>query len=232
MILQINNLKKYYGEGQNRTCVLKGIDMRAAKSSVNVILGPSGSGKSTLLNIIGGIDTLDDGDVIVDGDSLRALKKREFEIYRRKNIGFVFQSYNLVPNLTVIENIEVCQQLASNPIDITELIGTLGISDHKHKFPRQLSGGQQQRTAIARALVKNPPLLLCDEPTGALDYESSKGTLKLLDTVNKKYGTTMVIVTHNQAIALMAHQVLRMRDGLIVDQQVNESPASAEDIEW
>ncbi|PYG87472.1 putative ABC transport system ATP-binding protein [Ruminiclostridium sufflavum DSM 19573] len=232
MYLEIRNLKKYYGEGESRTEVLKGISCSIGKGQICVLLGPSGSGKSTLLNMIGGIEKIDEGEIIVDGKPLANLEKRELSRYRRNELGFVFQFYNLVPNLTVKENIEVCEYLSKSPLPIDELIKTLGLWEHKDKFPNQLSGGQQQRCAIGRALVKNPGILLCDEPTGALDYKTSKEILELIETVNKKFNTTIIIVTHNDAIKNMAHKVMKLHDGMIKKEYINESLVSAGDLEW
>jgi putative ABC transport system ATP-binding protein len=196
------------------------------------ILGPSGSGKSTLLNVIGGLDRIDSGEVLVNGNEISNMNNKDLSLYRRDNLGFIFQFYNLVPNLTVKENIEVCEYLTKSPLDLNELLHTLGLWEHKDKFPKQLSGGQQQRTAIARALIKNPKLLLCDEPTGALDYKTSKEILALLEEVNTHYGTTMLIVTHNNAIQDMVHKVIKIRDGQIVKDIENENRLTAAEISW
>ncbi len=232
MFLEIKDLKKYYGEKENRVCVLKGINLEIEKGSIVVVLGPSGSGKSTLLNIIGGLEKADEGRVTVEGRLISQEGDSQIAKYRRDLVGFIFQSYNLIPNLTVKENIELCQKLGDHSIDIHELIRLLGLADHKNKFPRHLSGGQQQRTAIARAIVKNPKLLLCDEPTGALDYETSKDTLRLLETVRKQYGTTILMVTHNEAIGKMADQIFKLSDGEIAREIRVEHPLSADEIEW
>ena len=232
MFLEIRDLKKYYGEKENRVCVLKGINLEIEKGSIVVVLGPSGSGKSTLLNIIGGREKADEGRVTVEGRRISQEGDSQIAKYRRDLVGFIFQSYNLIPNLTVKENIELCQKLGDHSIDIHELIRLLGLTDHKNKFPRHLSGGQQQRTAIARAIVKNPKLLLCDEPTGALDYETSKDTLRLLETVRKQYGTTILMVTHNEAIGKMADQIFKLSDGEIAREIRVEHPLSADEIEW
>ena len=232
MFVEIKSLKKYYGEKENKISVLKGIDMTIDEGSIVVVLGPSGSGKSTILNIIGGLETPDEGSVVVDGKKISGKSSAEISRYRREMIGFVFQSYNLIPNLTVKENIEICQKLGDHVIDINELMKLLGLSEHKNKFPRHLSGGQQQRTAIARAIVKNPKLLLCDEPTGALDYETSKDTLRLLETIRKKYGTTILMVTHNEAIGKMADKIFRISGGEIAKEIRVENPQSVDEIEW
>lgn len=232
MFLQIRNLKKSYGNKENKVTVLHGINLEVKKGAVCVLLGPSGSGKSTLLNIIGGIDTADSGEIIIDGSVLQGMKDKELTLYRRNHLGYVFQAYNLIPDLTVKENIEVGAYLSENPLDIDELLEVLGLSSHKDKIPGQLSGGQQQRTAIGRAIVKNPDILLCDEPTGALDYKTSKEILALIDRVNKKYGNTVIIVTHNDAIKNMADQVVKLRDGSVRKNVYNEIRVPAEELEW
>ncbi len=231
MYLEVNGLKKAYGSGSNLNQVLKGVSTKVEKGNMCVIQGTSGSGKSTFLNCIGGLDTIDSGSVKVDGKEIAGLSSEKLSDYRRDNLGFIFQFYNLVPNLTVRENIQVCEYLASDPLDIDELMETLGLTEHSRKFPSQLSGGQQQRCAIARALIKNPKLLLCDEPTGALDSKTSREILKLLETVNEKYGTTMLIVTHNNSIRNMVHQVIFIKDGLIVKDQINSVRVPAEELE-
>ena len=232
MFLQVKNLKKSYGEGSNRLEVLKGIDFSVEKGNICVLLGPSGCGKSTLLNIIGGIDTADSGSIIIDGDRTEDMKERALTLYRRKHLGYIFQMYNLIPNLSVKENIEVGAYLSDNPLDIDDLLKTLGLYEYQNNLPNQLSGGQQQRTAIGRAIVKNPDILLCDEPTGALDYNTSKEILKLIETVNHKYGNTIVMVTHNDAIKDMADRVVKLRDGMIRRNYQNEQKIPAADLEW
>ncbi len=212
--------------------VLKGIDLEIEKGEFCVLLGPSGSGKSTLLNIIGGIDSADSGEISIRGEGMSAMNDRKLTAYRRNHLGYVFQMYNLIPNLTVRENIEVGAYLAKNPLDVNDLMQTLGLYEHRNKRPNQLSGGQQQRTAIGRAIVKNPDILLCDEPTGALDYNTSKEILKLIETVNQKYGNTIIMVTHNDAIRYMADRVVRLRDGKIRDITRNETKVAAQDLEW
>ena len=202
------------------------------KGEICVLLGPSGSGKSTLLNIIGGIDDADSGYVSINDEKTKDMKESELTKYRRKHLGYVFQMYNLIPNLNVKENIEVGAYLSDSPLDIDELLNTLGLSEHKYKLPNQLSGGQQQRTAIGRAIVKNPDILLCDEPTGALDYHTSKEILKLIEDVNKKYGNTVIMVTHNDAIQNMADRVIKLRDGEIMDNIVNKNKIQAASLEW
>ena len=232
MFLEIHELKKGYGSGENRTEVLQGIDFTVNKGEICVLLGPSGSGKSTLLNIIGGIDTADSGYVSVNGEKTRDMSEKTLTRYRRKHLGYVFQMYNLIPNLNVKENIEVGAYLSDSPLDIDDLLHTLGLYEHRHKLPNQLSGGQQQRTAIGRAIVKNPDILLCDEPTGALDYHTSKEILKLIGDVNQKYGNTVIMVTHNDAIKNMADRVVKLRDGAIRKNYCNETKIAAEDLEW
>ncbi len=232
MFLQVSNIFKSYGEGENRTEVLKGIDFSCEKGELCVLLGPSGCGKSTLLNIIGGIDTPDSGDILIDGEGMEGMAENKLTIYRRQHLGYVFQMYNLIPNLTVRENIEVGAYLSKNPLDTEEILETLGLMAHADKLPNQLSGGQQQRTSIGRAIVKNPDILLCDEPTGALDYNTSKEILKLIETVNRQYHSTVIMVTHNDAISRMADRVIRLRDGKIRSNQMNDSKEAAEDLEW
>lgn len=232
MFLTVKDLKKSYGSTSNKVEVLKGINFEVEKGEICVLLGPSGSGKSTLLNIIGGIDDADLGYVSIDSEKTKDMKEKELTRYRRKHLGYVFQMYNLIPNLNVKENIEVGAYLSDSPLDINELLNTLGLYEHRHKLPNQLSGGQQQRTAIGRAIVKNPDILLCDEPTGALDYHTSKEILKLIEDVNKKYGNTVIMVTHNDAIQNMAGRVIKLRDGQIRDNIVNNSKVSAADLEW
>ena len=232
MYLQLDNIKKSYGEGENKNEVLKGITCGVEKGHICVLLGPSGSGKSTLLNIIGGIDSADSGSVIINNEKLESYSDKQLTLYRRKHLGYVFQSYNLIPNLTVRENIEVGAYLSDSPLPIDDLIETLGLTKHQHKIPSQLSGGQQQRTAIGRAIVKNPDILLCDEPTGALDYNTSKEILKLIETVNQKYGSTVIMVTHNDAIKSMADRVVKLRDGVIRKNELNTAKVAAEDLEW
>ncbi|MEI3176832.1 MAG: ABC transporter ATP-binding protein [Lachnospiraceae bacterium] len=231
MFLEIHELKKGYGSGENRTEVLQGIDFTVNKGEICVLLGPSGSGKSTLLNIIGGIDTADSGYVSVNGEKTGDMSEKTLTRYRRKHLGYVFQMYNLIPNLNVKENIEVGAYLSDSPLDIDDLLHTLGLYEHRHKLPNQLSGGQQ-RTSIGRAIVKNPDILLCDEPTGALDYHTSKEILKLIEDVNQKYGNTVIMVTHNDAIKNMADRVVKLRDGAIRKNYCNETKIAAEDLEW
>lgn len=230
--LVVNGLKKHYGNGEARVQVLDGITTTVNRGEVCVMLGPSGSGKSTFLNLIGGLEDADGGSISVGDCDLTSLSNKTLGEYRRRELGFVFQFYNLVPDLTIKENIEVTAHLSINPLPMEELLRSLGLWEHRNKFPRQVSGGQQQRCAIGRALVKNPGLILCDEPTGALDYKTSKEVLELMERVNQKYGCTLVIVTHNAAIARMADRVLRLRDGHLVKDEVNESPVPASELDW
>ena len=232
MYLEINNLYKGFGEADSRVEVLKDISFGVEKGEICVMLGPSGSGKSTLLNIVGGIESADCGSVRVGEDELEAMNEKKLSGYRRKHLGYIFQSYNLIGNLTVKENIEVGGYLTDDPLPLDDLIKKLGLWDHKDKVPNQISGGQQQRTAIGRAMIKNPDILLCDEPTGSLDYSTSKDILKLIEEVNAEYGNTVVMVTHNDAIKNMADRVIRLRDGRIGDIAVNKTKLKAEDLEW
>lgn len=230
--LVVEGLAKHYGDGEARMQVLDGITTTVNRGEICVMLGPSGSGKSTFLNLIGGLEGADGGSISVGGIELTALPSKDLGEYRRRELGFVFQFYNLVPDLTIKENIEVTAHLSSNPLPMEELLRSLGLWEHRNKFPRQVSGGQQQRCAIGRALVKNPGLILCDEPTGALDYKTSKEVLELMEHVNRKYGCTLVIVTHNAAIARMADRVLRLRDGRLAEDEVNNSPVPASELDW
>ena len=232
MFLEISDLKKSFGEGDSKVQVLKGIDLNVDKGEICVLLGPSGSGKSTLLNIIGGIDSPDSGYVSINGEKMVDMTEKRLTRYRREHLGYVFQMYNLIPNLNIKENIEVGAYLSDNPLNIDDLLHTLGLYEHRHKLPNQLSGGQQQRTSIGRALVKNPDILLCDEPTGALDYSTSKEILKLIEDVNRKYGNTVIMVTHNDAIKEMADTVVKLRDGKIQKAYRNENKISAEELDW
>lgn len=230
--LQISGLKKSFGSGENRTEVLRGLDFTVTKGEICVLLGPSGSGKSTLLNIIGGIDNADSGYIAINGEKTVDMDEKTLTQYRRKHLGYVFQMYNLIPNLNVKENVEVGAYLSDSPLDVDDILKTLGLYEHRHKLPNQLSGGQQQRTSIGRAIVKNPDILLCDEPTGALDYKTSKEILKLIEDVNQKYGNTVIMVTHNDAIKNMADRVIKLRDGMIRKNVVNDVKISAMDLDW
>ena len=232
VFLEIKNIKKHFGEGESRVEVLKGIDIEIEKGEFCALLGPSGSGKSTLLNIIGGIDAADEGYISINGEKTADMNEKALTLYRRKHLGYIFQMYNLIPNLNIKENIEVGAYLSDNPLDVDDLLKTLGLYEHRHKLPNQLSGGQQQRTAIGRAIVKNPDILLCDEPTGALDYNTSKEILQLIEDVNKKYGNTIIMVTHNDAIKQMADRVVKLRDGMIRKNYLNETKLTAAELDW
>ncbi len=232
VFLEIKNIKKHFGEGESRVEVLKGIDIEIEKGEFCVLLGPSGSGKSTLLNIIGGIDAADEGYISINGEKTADMNEKALTLYRRKHLGYIFQMYNLIPNLNIKENIEVGAYLSDKPLDVDDLLKTLGLYEHRHKLPNQLSGGQQQRTAIGRAIVKNPDILLCDEPTGALDYNTSKEILQLIEDVNKKYGNTIIMVTHNDAIKQMADRVVKLRDGMIRKNYLNETRLTAAELDW
>ena len=230
--LEVRDIYKSYGTGDSKQEVLRGTEFSVAKGEFCVLLGPSGSGKSTLLNIIGGIDNADSGFISINGEKLKDMNDKALTNYRRKHLGYVFQLYNLIPNLNVKENIEVGAYLSDNPLDIDDLLHTLGLFEHRYKLPNQLSGGQQQRTSIGRAIVKNPSILLCDEPTGALDYNTSKEILGLIENVNKRYGNTIIMVTHNEAISQMADHTIKLRDGVVRKNIVNENKLTAEELEW
>ena len=232
VFLEIKNIKKHFGEGESRVEVLKGIDIEIENGEFCVLLGPSGSGKSTLLNIIGGIDAADEGYISINGEKTADMNEKALTLYRRNHLCYIFQMYNLIPNLNIKENIEVGAYLSDNPLDVDDLLKTLGLYEHRHKLPNQLSGGQQQRTAIGRAIVKNPDILLCDEPTGALDYNTSKEILQLIEDVYKKYGNTIIMVTHNDAIKQMADRVVKLRDGMIRKNYLNETKLTAAELDW
>lgn len=232
MLLSLKNIHKSFRNGETSIEVLKGIDLDIEKGSVNVMLGPSGSGKSTLLNIIGAIEPIDSGSVVMQGETLEKMKEKALTEYRRKYLGYVFQSYNLIQSLTVRENIEVGAYLGSNPLNSDGLIKSLGLWDHKDKFPVQLSGGQMQRTSIGRAIIKNPALLLCDEPTGALDYGTSKEIIKLLEDINEEYKTTILMVTHNTELAKIADRIVTLHDGKIGSDVKNEEKIDATKLNW
>ncbi len=232
MFIEIKDIKKSYGSGDNKVQVLKGINISIEKGEFCVLLGPSGSGKSTLLNIIGGIDDADSGYISINGEKTENMNEKALTEYRRKHLGYIFQMYNLIPNLNIKENIETGAYLSDKPLDVDEILKTLGLYEHRHKLPSHLSGGQQQRCSIGRAIVKNPDILLCDEPTGALDYNTSKEILKLIETVNQKYNTTIIMVTHNEAIKDMADKVVKLRDGMVRKEIVNEKKLSAEELDW
>jgi putative ABC transport system ATP-binding protein len=230
--VRIEDLSKHYGDGDAKVEVLRGVTTTIDKGEVCVLLGPSGSGKSTFLNLVGGLEPADGGTIVIGDTKLTTLSDHKLVEYRRWQLGFVFQFYNLVSDLTIRENVEVCEYLSPNPLPLDELLRSLGLWEHRNKFPSQVSGGQQQRCAIGRALVKNPSLLLCDEPTGALDYNTSKEILELMEQVNQQYGCTIVIVTHNDAIQHMAHRILRLRDGMLVEDQRNDDVWPAATLEW
>ena len=230
--LDVTDIKRSFGSGDTKQDVLKGINFTVAKGEFCVLLGPSGSGKSTLLNILGGIDSADSGQIIINGDRLADMNEKNLTMYRRKHLGYVFQMYNLIPDLNVKENIETGAYLSDSPLDIDELLKILGLYEHRHKLPNQLSGGQQQRVSIGRAIVKNPDILLCDEPTGALDYTTSKEILSLIEAVNKKYGNTVIMVTHNEAIRLMADHIIKLRDGVIRHDNITKNKITAAELEW
>lgn len=230
--VEVRDLRKGYGDGDSHVTVLEGLSTTVNRGEVCVLLGPSGSGKSTFLNLLGGLEAADAGLIRVGDDVLTDMSERSLGEYRRRQLGFVFQFYNLVADLTIRENIEVCHYLGTQPLDVDELLASLGLWEQRDKFPRQVSGGQQQRCAIGRALVKNPGLLLCDEPTGALDYKTSKEILALMEQVNRTYGCTIVIVTHNDAIKHMAHRIMRLRDGRLVEDAPNPHVMHAADLSW
>ena len=232
MFLEVKDLNKGFGDKTNRIEVLKNLSLNVEKGEFCVLLGPSGSGKSTLLNILGGIDYPDVGEVKINGEKMNSLNSKKLTMFRRNHLGYVFQMYNLIPDLTVRENIEVGAYLSKKPLNLDELIETLGLKEHQDKLPSQLSGGQQQRTSIGRAIIKNPDILLCDEPTGALDYNTSKEILKLIEKVNQKYGSTVIMVTHNDAIKYMSDRIVRLRDGQILKNYLNDKKVKAEDLEW
>ena len=213
MFIEIKNAKKSYGKGEAQVNAMDGINLSLEKGKIYAILGPSGSGKSTILNMLGGLDNIDSGTITVDGTELTKLSKKQMCEYRRKSVGFVFQFYNLIPDLTVRENVQSVKDISDDPFDIDEMLEALGIKDYAGRFPRELSGGQQQRVAIARALVKNPKILLCDELTGALDSKSSRMVLGFLEKIHEKYATTIIIVTHNEAISQMTDVIIRVQDG-------------------
>ncbi len=230
--LQIINLKKRFGEGSAGVNVLNGVDMSVEKGEICAVLGPSGSGKSTLLNLIGGLDRADSGKIVIDGTNIAVLNEKKLSDFRRDFLGFVFQFYNLVPNLTVKENIQLGEYLSKNPLDMDEILAVLGLEEVQNRFPNELSGGQQQRCSIGRALIKNPKLLLCDEPTGALDYKTSKDILALTEKINRNYKTTVIIVTHNREISRMCGKTVNIKDGIVYKTEINTDIVHAEKLEW
>lgn len=231
MFIDIKDARKHYGEGETLVNALDGVSLSLGEGRICVILGPSGSGKSTLLNMIGGLDSLDSGEITISGRNISRSDKKKMTDYRREDVGFVFQFYNLIPDLTVQENIQVVADIAKQPMDIEEVMKALDIDKYKNHFPKELSGGQQQRVAIARALIKNPKILLCDELTGALDSKSSRNVLKFIEKVNEQFKTTIIIITHNEAIADMADTVIRIKDGQVASCIDNNSKHSAEELE-
>ena len=231
MFIDIKDARKHYGEGETLVNALDGVSLSLGEGKIYVILGPSGSGKSTLLNMIGGLDSLDSGEIIISGRNISRSDKKKMTDYRREDVGFVFQFYNLIPDLTVQENIQVVADIAKQPMDIEEVMKALDIDKYKNRFPKELSGGQQQRVAIARALIKNPKILLCDELTGALDSKSSRNVLKFIEKVNEQFKTTIIIITHNEAIANMADTVIRIKDGQVASCTNNGNKRSAEELE-
>ncbi len=230
--IEFQDVKKIYKTGDVEVHALDGADFSIEKRELCVILGQSGAGKTTLLNILGGMDTLTSGTVLLDGQEISSFREKELANYRRSDVGFVFQFYNLIPNLTAIENVEMASQLVAEPMDPDTILEDVGLADRKKNFPAQLSGGEQQRVAIARAVAKNPKLLLCDEPTGALDYQTGKSILRLLAQMSTEKHMTVVIITHNSTLAAMANRVIRIKNGRIVSNEVNTDPKSIEDIEW
>ncbi|MDO4746008.1 MAG: ABC transporter ATP-binding protein [Bacillota bacterium] len=226
------NVSKIYKTGDVEVNALKGVDFEIEKGEICVVVGQSGAGKTTLLNILGGMDTLTGGKVLLDGRDISALNEKEMAKYRRFDIGFVFQFYNLIPNLTALENVEIASQLSPKPLNSRKVMEVVGLKERMNNFPAQLSGGEQQRVAIARALAKNPKLLLCDEPTGALDYETGKAILKLLQETSRRTGMTVVIITHNSALTAMADRVVRVKNGTVASVTLNDNPTPVELIEW
>ena len=232
MFLVVKNLNKSYGTNENKISVLKDINFSLEKGVLCTLLGPSGSGKSTLLNAIGGLEKIDSGSIEINEYEISSLKQNALSNFRRKYLGFIFQFYNLIPDLTVTENIQVGSFIHNDPMDIEKLIKDLGLWEHKNKYPRQLSGGQQQRCAIGRALIKKPEILLCDEPTGALDYKTSKDILSLLQRINKEYKTTIILATHNEEITKMSNITIRLKDGIICQEIENDKVMDAQELEW
>ena len=230
--IKFENVKKSYGNGNAQINALDGVGFEINKGEFCILLGSSGAGKTTLLNMLGGMDTVTSGNIEFDGRVVSDFNKRELIEYRRHDVGFVFQFYNLIPNLTALENVEIAAQLCKNPIPAKEALDMVGLTERAGNFPAQLSGGEQQRVAIARALAKNPRLLLCDEPTGALDYVTGKAVLKLLYDLSKERGTTVIIITHNQAIAPMADRIIKIKSGKIYSNELNENVTSIDEIEW
>lgn len=230
--IKFTDVTKSYGSGNTQINALSNVSFEIKKGEFCVLLGSSGAGKTTLLNMLGGMDTVTSGEIILDGRDISSLKGKELINYRRHEVGFVFQFYNLIPNLTALENVEIATQLCKNPLSAKDALNMVGLSDRTNNFPAQLSGGEQQRVAIARALAKNPALLLCDEPTGALDYVTGKNILKLLYDLSREHNMTVIIITHNQAIAPMADRIIKIKSGKIISNEINENILPIEDIEW
>lgn len=230
--IEVKNSSKYYNTGENRIIANRDVTFSIEKGELAIILGSSGAGKSTLLNILGGMDTNDDGDIIIDGENIANYNARQLTQYRREDVGFVFQFYNLIPNLTAKENVELALEIVKEGTDAQKVLEQVGLGNRLNNFPAQLSGGEQQRVAIARAIAKQPKLLLCDEPTGALDYQTGKQVLQLLQTMSRKEGATVIIVTHNSMIAPIADRIIRMKDATVQSVEINHHPKSIEDIEW
>ena len=230
--IEFENVGKVYDMGQVQIKALQDASFSVEKGELVVIVGPSGAGKTTLLNILGGMDTLSTGRVVLDGREISRMNKRQLTDYRREDVGFVFQFYNLVGNLTALENVELANQISQHPLDARQVMRDVGLGERMGNFPSQLSGGEQQRVAIARALAKNPKLLLCDEPTGALDYQTGKAILKLLQDTGRKTGMTVVIITHNGALTAMADRVIKVRNGTVKSVTINEHPMDISEIEW
>ncbi len=230
--VEFKNVKKVYHMGEVSIEALRDATFEIEKGEICVIVGASGAGKTTLLNILGGMDTLTEGSVLLDGREISKYDKKQLTSYRRYDIGFVFQFYNLVQNLTALENVSLATQICREPLDSAAVLDEVGLSDRKNNFPAQLSGGEQQRVAIARALAKNPKLLLCDEPTGALDYNTGKAILKLLQDTSRRNGMTVVIITHNQALTAMADRVIHIKNGTVSGVEINQQPVPVENIEW
>lgn len=230
--IELKHVKKVYDMGEVKITAVSNVNFTVKKGEFTVILGASGAGKTTVLNILGGMDKLSSGSVIVDGTDISKFTSKQLTTYRRDDIGFVFQFYNLVQNLTALENVELASQICKDPLDPRKVLESVGLKDRLYNFPAQLSGGEQQRVAIARALAKNPKLLLCDEPTGALDYNTGKAILKILQDTCRKNNMTVIVITHNSAIAPMADKVIHIKNGTVQDITVNENPIDVQDIEW